>query len=229
MYQLYHPPTPPPTFLATVDDQTAAALLRTENALLDAVCQIGPAGADVTSEDITAIALVMRAHGELLGGVGEMGDIAEYIDGHAADGGQEDIQLGTRDQLGVHAVGLGVQGLPQRLFADVEALGDAGQPPDRVDRHLGHHHLAALQHQLVVHLDRPVPDVLHQLYDQDVRLSHRDRRTDVHPRVDLLLKRQLSHVPPRVQRADLLLVVPLRLKLAVTFCIICYVKYYMLL
>ena len=51
-------------FLAVVDDDADAALLRGLDADLDAVRQIGPAGADVGAEDIGAVAFVMHPAGD---------------------------------------------------------------------------------------------------------------------------------------------------------------------
>src|SRR5258708_4693080 len=73
------------SFLAVVDDHAGAALLRRGDAHLDAMREIGPAGADVRAEDVGAVALVMDAAGELPRGVGDGGEVLEEIDRDAPD------------------------------------------------------------------------------------------------------------------------------------------------
>ena len=50
-------------FLAEVDNHTDATLLRTTNAFLDRVSQVGFAGANVRAEDIRSIACIAGAGG----------------------------------------------------------------------------------------------------------------------------------------------------------------------
>ena len=54
-----------PAFLAVIDDQAGPALLCGLDADLDAVSQIGPAGADVRAEDVGSVALVVHPAGHL--------------------------------------------------------------------------------------------------------------------------------------------------------------------
>ena len=77
--------------------------------------------------------------------VGDRGRIAEDVERDAADRRQEDRQVRPRHQLGIHAAGLLEQSAAQLVLADAEALGDAGQIPDRIDRRLGHGDIAALR------------------------------------------------------------------------------------
>ena len=79
-------------FLAVVDDEADAAVLRLPRRLLDAVGEIGPAGADVGAEHVRAVAFVMDAAGERLALVAEDGRIAEDVERHAADRRQEDAK-----------------------------------------------------------------------------------------------------------------------------------------
>ena len=60
-----------PALLAVVDDQPDAAGLGGRDADLDAVHQIGPAGADVGAEHVRAVALVVHPAGDLRGRIGE--------------------------------------------------------------------------------------------------------------------------------------------------------------
>ena len=103
--------------LAIVDDDAEPAGLRRARALLDAVHEIGPAGADVGAEHVRAVALVVHAAGDAGGRVGKLGDVAEQIDRRAADGRQEHIEVGPRHQLGEHAGRLLEQRAAQARFA----------------------------------------------------------------------------------------------------------------
>ena len=142
-------------FLAVVDHEPDAARLRHLDADLDAVREIRPACADVGAEHVGAVALVVHAAGERRPAVAELGRIAEAVDGRAADRRQEHLEVGPRDQLRIHAAGLLVQPAAQFGFGEAEALGDAGQIPDRIDRRLHHAHVAAGRHDVAVGVNAP--------------------------------------------------------------------------
>src|ERR1700691_5343875 len=57
------------SFFAVVDDEPRAAGLRFTHAFFDAVRQVRTAGADVRTEDVRAIALIVNTAGELPGRV----------------------------------------------------------------------------------------------------------------------------------------------------------------
>ena len=120
-------------FLAVVDDDAEAARLAGARAFLDAVDQIGTAGADVGAEHVGAVALVMHAAGDPGAVVGQLGDVAEQIDRHAADRRQEHLQVGPGHQLRKHAGGLLEQRAAQIVFGGAEALARcrADTRPDR--------------------------------------------------------------------------------------------------
>ena len=82
-------------FLAGVDDEADAAALRAVDALLDGVREVGPAGADVGAEDVGAVALVVHARGQRHRRVGEVVHVAEDVDGLAADGRQEHLEVAS--------------------------------------------------------------------------------------------------------------------------------------
>ena len=65
-------------------------------------------------------------------------------------GGRKHLQVGPGHQLGKHAAGLLEQRAPQLRLGGAEALGDAGQVPDRIDRDLDHRHAAVVVHDLAV-------------------------------------------------------------------------------
>ncbi len=102
-----------PTLFAVVDDQSDAACLRRTNALLDAVCEIRAARADVRAEDIRAIALIVNPTGQWAHRVMEGCRVTEDIQRRAADRRQKNVQVATRDQLRIHAGGLLEQGSTQ--------------------------------------------------------------------------------------------------------------------
>ena len=72
----------------------------------------------------------------------ELGRVAEQVDGRAADRRQEHVEVGPGDQLREHAAGLLEQRAPQLGGSRRRSAGDAGQVPDRLDRHLGDPHVA---------------------------------------------------------------------------------------
>ena len=127
-------------FLAVVDDEAHAALLRHLDADFDAVREVGAARADVGAEHVGAVALVVDAAGDLgRRRLPSCADVAEEVERHPADRRQEDVQIGTRDELREHAAGLLERARGEaRPSATLEAPRDAGQMPDRIDRRLGH-------------------------------------------------------------------------------------------
>ena len=86
----------------------------------------------------------------VIAGIGQIVRIAEDVDGLAADRRQEHLEVAARDQLGVHAAGFLEQRPAQVGLGAAEALGDAGQVPDRLDRGLGDHRRAAREQHAAV-------------------------------------------------------------------------------
>ena len=199
-------------FLAVVDDEPHAALLRHLDADLDAVREIGPARADVGAEHVRAVALVVHAAGDLGGGAAQRADVAEEIERHAADRRQEHVQIGPRDELRKHASRLLEQHAPQLPLGDVEAPRDARQMPDRIDRRLRHAHVAVVVQDRSVRNEAPGRDGVLQLRHVDPRLGDRDRRPQVDARGELRGKRRRDHVAPRIERHDLVRIGPLRMR-----------------
>src|SRR5215472_968548 len=83
-----------PPLLAVVNDDPNAALLRRLDAHLDAVHEIGAAGAYVGAENIRAVALVVNAARDHRVRVGKALDLAEEINGRAADRRQQHFDIG---------------------------------------------------------------------------------------------------------------------------------------
>ncbi len=195
-------------FLAIVDDHADAALLRHLDADLDAVREVWPAGADVGAEHVGAVTLVVEAAGDFGLGLAELRHVAEEIDRRAADRRQEELEVGPRHQLGVHAAGLLEERAAKIDFLDAEALGDAGQPPHRLDCRLGHLHVAGAAQDVVVGLQPAGRHGVHDLRHVHMRLGDGDGRADVPARRELVGKHVGDHVPPRVERHDLLGIEP---------------------
>ncbi len=99
-------------FLAVVDDESVAALLGAADALLDAVGEVRPAGADVGAEYVRAIALVVHAAGERHVAFGEPLGVAEHVDRVSADGRQKDLEVAAGHELREHPAGLHEEVLP---------------------------------------------------------------------------------------------------------------------
>ena len=120
------------------DDQPDATQLRHLYANFDAVCEVGPAGADVGAEHVRAVALVVHASRQRDRGIRQIVRIAEHVNRLASDRRQKDLEVAARDELRVHAAGLLEQRATQVRFGDAEALRHPRQPPHRFDRGLGH-------------------------------------------------------------------------------------------
>ncbi|CCD99338.1 hypothetical protein BRAS3809_2590011 [Bradyrhizobium sp. STM 3809] len=196
-------------FLAVVDDDAEAAVLARGNAFLDAVDQIGAAGADVRAEHVGAVALVMHATCDLGPGIIQLGDVAEQIDRGAADRRQEDLQVRPRHQLRIHAAGLLEQATTQIGLAGAEARGDTRQVPHRVDRDLDHRHAAIGMHDVAVMDEALRGERGMQLRQLDARLGHRDGRPDVDAFGDLAAEIFRDQVAPGIERDDLGWIAPL--------------------
>ena len=121
----------------------------------------------------------METAGDLGFRLAELGDVAEEIDRGAADRRQEQLEVGPRHQLGVHATGLLEQRAAQVDLFHAEALGDAGQPPHRLDRGLGHPDVACGRQQVVVGFQAPGHDRILDLRHLHMRLGDGDGRADV--------------------------------------------------
>ena len=197
-------------FLAVVDDDAELALLRGAGAFLDAVNEIGPAGADVGAEHVGAVAFVVHAAGDLGARIGQLRHVAEQIDGDAADRRQEHAKVRPRHQLGEHAGGLLEQAPPQRILGGAEALRDAGQIPHRIDRDLDHRHAAVGVDGIAVGLQPPGSQRIAHLDQVEPRPGDRDARADVEAFGDLRLEGVGDQMAPRIERDDLLRLAPLR-------------------
>ena len=166
--------------LAVVDDDARAALLRSADALFDAVREVRPAGADVGAEDIRAVALVVHAHRERLARVRDARDVADHVDGGAADRRQEHLEIAPGDELGEHARRVLEQRAPQVGLGAAEPRSDARQVPDGLDRGLVTTSIAPPSRRIFPStFERPASDGLGELGDVNARARDRDRRPDV--------------------------------------------------
>ena len=140
-------------FLAVVDDDAEPAGLACARAFLDAVNQIGTAGADIRTKHVGAVAFVMHAAGYPGGMIRQFADVAEQIGRRAADRRQKDLQIRPGHQFRKHAGGLLEQLPAQIVLGGFEARRQAGQVPDRVDRNLDHGDASIRMHDLAILLE----------------------------------------------------------------------------
>ena len=87
----------------------------------------------------------MDAAGDYRARLRETLDVAKEIHRRAADRRQQDLEVGTGDQLGKHASCLLEQGTAKIRLGYPEARRHPRQVPDRVDRGLGDAYLAAVE------------------------------------------------------------------------------------
>ncbi len=179
-------------------------------ALLDAVNEIRPAGADVGAEHVGAVALVVHAAGERAALVPHAARIAEDVERDAADRRQEHREVRTRDQLRIHAAGLLEQRAAQRVFLHAETFRDAGQIPDRLDRRLGDRDLAGVLHDRAVDFQPSGRNSLIQLRNGQPCLGDRDAWADVGAFGDLLAEILRNAMAPGIERHDAARFRPLR-------------------
>ena len=196
--------------LAVIDDDAEAARLGRAGAFLDAVDEIGPAGADVGAEHVGTVALVVDAAGDLGAGIRELLHVAEQVHGGAADRRQEHVHVGTGDELGKHSGGLLEQGTAQMRLGAAEALGDAGQVPHRIDRDLDDRRAAIVVDVLAVGLEPPGADGIAHLAEIEPGAGDRDGGPDIEAFGDLGLEGFGDQMAPGVERDDALRLRPLR-------------------
>ena len=96
------------------------------------------------------------------------------------------------------------------VLGGAEALGDAGQIPDRIDRDLDHRDAAVLVHDLAVGLQPPGRDRRLHLGQVEPRARDGDARADVDALGDLACEILRDQMSPRIERDDPLRVAPLR-------------------
>ena len=107
-------------------------------------------------------------------------DVAEHVDGRAADRRQEHLEVAARDELGEHARRVLEQRAAQDRFGAPEARGDAGQIPDRFDRGLHDDDGAACPQDLARRSGaRPASTASASSGHVDVRAGDGDRRANV--------------------------------------------------
>ena len=93
------------TFLSVVDDDAASTPLRRFDTLLNRMRQVRPAGTDIASKDVTAIAFVVHSAGQLDILVGDGIRIAPDVDRQPSDRWEKDLDIRTCNELGIHTVG----------------------------------------------------------------------------------------------------------------------------
>ena len=139
-------------------------------------------------------------------------DVAEDVQRLAADRRQEDLDVAARDELRVHAAGFLEQRAAQVGLADLEARRHAGQPPHRLQRHLGDGGRGVVEQHAAVDGQALEGDRLLDLGQVDVRLGDGDRGPDVVALGQVVGIHLLHAGAPGVDGDDLRRVAPLRMR-----------------
>ena len=140
-----------PALLAVVDDDAEAAGLRRARAFLDAVHEIGPAGADVGAEHVRAVALVVHAAGDR-----RARDRRAWRRRRTdrrwcrRSGGRNTCRSGRVTSSGNMPAVCSNRVRRKLVSVGAEALGDAGQVPDRIDGDLDDRQAAVRLHDRAV-------------------------------------------------------------------------------
>ena len=167
--------------------------------------EIGPAGADVGAEHVGAVALVVHAAGERRVAVAELGRIAEAVDGGAADRRQEDLEVGARDQLRIHAAGLLVQSAPQIASSSMPKRSampgryQTGSIAAFITRTL-----PCARHDVAVGADAAGRDGVADFRHVDMGAGDRDGRPHVVAAHEVIAEGLADQVAPGIERHDLL-------------------------
>ncbi len=127
----------------------------------------------------------MDSAGQLDVLVGDGVRIAPHVYREAADGGEENFDVRTCDQLRVHAVGHPEYALPQDRLGAAEPPRYLREVPNRFDRGLAYDALAGGEEDLPVRDEPPGRDGLASLRQVDVGLRDGDGRADVEPLVEV--------------------------------------------
>src|SRR5215831_1379357 len=195
---------------AIIDDNSEPAGLGRPRAFLDAVNQVGAAGADVGAEYVGTVAFIMDSAGDLGTRIGKFLDVAEQVDGGAADRRQKYAHVGTSDEFGEHARGLLEQGAPQSRLGRTESLRNTRQVPDRIDGDFHHREGAALDDVLSVGLQPTGPDGIPHFREIESRAGDGNCGANILSFGDLRLERGSGKMAPGVERDNAPRLRPLR-------------------
>jgi hypothetical protein len=155
----------------------------------------------------------------------QLGGVTKDVNGHAADGWQEDLEVGTSQQLGVHSARVLEESTTEEGLVDAKTLCDAWKVPHGIDRGFVGVDLDTLinsgeslefwtaLNDLAVDFKLSLFDHLVELHYLDMRFGLGDGRTDIntlsvflksaksygviHLRPDLL-----THGSPGIERDD---------------------------
>src|SRR5205807_4415677 len=107
-----------PALFAVIDDEAGASRLRLAHAFLDAVNKVGPASADVGTEYVGAVALVMNPARERARSIGNRVRVAENVERDPADRRQKYREIRPGGELRIHAARLLEERAPQLVLGD---------------------------------------------------------------------------------------------------------------
>jgi hypothetical protein len=92
-------------FFSEINDESNSTPLSTLDGLLDPVNQVRSTRADIRTEHVGPVAFVVDSQGELFARVREVSGVAKDVHGETTDGREEDFEVGSSDEFGVHSAG----------------------------------------------------------------------------------------------------------------------------
>merc|ERR1711939_464328 len=93
------------SLLSKINDDPATSLLCGLDAFLDSMSQIRSTSTDVAPKNITAVAFVVDAACEFDIFIRDRVWITPDINGQTTNRREKNLNIGTRDQLGIHSIG----------------------------------------------------------------------------------------------------------------------------
>ena len=125
---------------------------------------------------------------------------------------QEYFQVGTRYQFREHAAGIFKQRTAQFIFINIHALGDTGQIPHRINRRLGHTHIAVFFQDDAIRFQAARAHGVMDFRDIDMRLGHGNRRAHIHALFAIGGEHIARDMPPRIKTDNAVRISPLRMR-----------------
>jgi hypothetical protein len=157
---------------------------------------------------ITAVTLVVHTTRQFNIFVRNGIRITPNVNRHTSNGRQEDLNIGSCNKLGVHAIGHAKDGLPEIGFGRLEAPGNLGHVPDGFNRRFGHDRLSRRHENLAVRNESTIRNGLAAFRQINVRFRHGNRRSNVPALFQPLIVHTCCHVPERIHGGHFLGITP---------------------
>mmetsp|Transcript_111 Transcript_111/g.135 ORF Transcript_111/g.135 Transcript_111/m.135 type:complete len:276 (-) Transcript_111:476-1303(-) len=162
-----------------VNHDTTSSTLCSLDAFFNRVGEVGTTCANIRSEHITSITLIMNTTGQLDILVGNGIRISPNVDSKSPNGRQEDFDVGASDELWIHAICHAEDGLPQESFGTPESSRHLGQIPYGFNGTLGTDGLSTGHQNLAIWLQPPRCYSLSALGEINVGFGHCNRGSNV--------------------------------------------------